>query len=166
MNQRIKVAVAGVGSCASALIQGVEYYSRNLNETVGLMYPDIGGYRLSDIEFVIGFDIDARKVGRTLREAIYSPPNCNMRVIPEDDFIGVISPGARVFKGPVLDGIAPHMRNLDHSITVITYGSLTLERVFENMTGNSDRSSHQVLGGVESVFVPLTMDLTTQTILL
>lgn len=119
MNKRIKVAVAGVGSCASALIQGVEYYSRNPNETVGLMYPDIGGYRLSDIEFVIGFDIDARKVGRSLREAIYSPPNCNMRVIPEDDFISVISPEATVFKGPVLDGIAPHMRNLDQSITFV-----------------------------------------------
>lgn len=119
MNKRIKVAVAGVGSCASALIQGVEYYSRNLNETVGLMYPDIGGYRLSDIEFVIGFDVDTRKVGRSLREAIYSPPNCNMRVIPEDDYIGVISPEARVFKGPVLDGIAPHMRNLDRSITFV-----------------------------------------------
>jgi len=119
LNKRIKVAVAGVGSCASALIQGVEYYSRNPNETVGLMYPDIGGYRLSDIEFVIGFDIDARKVGRSLREAIYSPPNCNMRVIPEDDFISVISPEATVFKGPVLDGIAPHMRNLDQSITFV-----------------------------------------------
>jgi len=94
VNKRIKVAIAGVGSCASALIQGVEYYSRNHNETVGLMYPDIGGYRLSDIEFVIGFDIDARKVGRPLSEAIYSPPNCNMRVIPDDDFIGVINPEA------------------------------------------------------------------------
>lgn len=119
MNKRIKIAVAGVGSCASALIQGVEYYSRNHNETVGLMYPDIGGYRLSDIEFVIGFDIDARKVGRSLREAIYSPPNCNMRVIPDDDFINVISPEARVWKGPVLDGIAPHMHHLDQSITFL-----------------------------------------------
>lgn len=119
MNKRIKVAIAGVGSCASALIQGVEYYSRNQNELVGLMYPDIGGYRLSDIEFVIGFDIDSRKVGRRLSEAIYSPPNCNMRVIPDDDFIGVINPEARVYKGPILDGIAPHMRNLDQSITFL-----------------------------------------------
>ncbi|MFM8394137.1 MAG: hypothetical protein ACKOB4_09465, partial [Acidobacteriota bacterium] len=119
MKKRIKVAIAGVGSCASALIQGVEYYSRNQNELVGLMYPDIGGYRLSDIEFVIGFDIDARKVGRPLSEAIYSPPNCNMRVIPDDDFIGVINPEARVCKGPILDGIAPHMRNLDQSITFL-----------------------------------------------
>ncbi len=119
MNKRIKIAVAGVGSCASALIQGVEYYTRNQNETVGLMYPEIGGYRLCDIEFVIGFDIDARKVGRPLREAIYSPPNCNMRVIPEDDFIEVINADAKVFKGPLLDGIAPHMRNIDQSITFI-----------------------------------------------
>ena len=52
------------------------------------------------------------------------------------------------------------------SVEVITYGSLTLELVFENTTGNFDRSSHQVLGAVESVFVPLTMDPTTQTILL
>jgi len=117
VKNNIKVAIAGAGSCASALIQGIEHYNRNPNETIGLMYPDIGGYLLSDIEFVIGFDIDLRKVGKLLNEAIYARPNCNMRVIPESERISVIRPDARVYKGPVLDGIAPHMRNFDQSIT-------------------------------------------------
>lgn len=117
MKNRIKVAIAGVGSCASALIQGVEYYSRHQNETIGLMYPEIGGYRLPDIEFVIGFDIDSRKVGSFLHRAIYAPPNCNMRVIPESEDFGVVAPGAIVYKGPLLDGLPAHMRHLNEAIT-------------------------------------------------
>jgi myo-inositol-1-phosphate synthase len=117
VKNRIKVAIAGVGSCASALIQGVEYYSRHQDETIGLMYPEIGGYRLNDIEFVIGFDIDVRKVGHSLHQAIYARPNCNMKVIAKSEDFSVIKPDARVYKGPLLDGFAPHMRNLHEAIT-------------------------------------------------
>lgn len=119
MSAKIRVAVAGVGSCASALIQGVEFYSRNTDKTYGLMYPEIGGYRPADIEFVVGFDIDARKVAHSLQEAIYAHPNCNMQVIDPATKFRCITPEATVFRGPTLDGIAPHMRSLNPDITFV-----------------------------------------------
>ena len=67
---QIRVAVVGIGGCASALIQGVQYYKNNPTAP-GLMYYDIGGYSASDITFVAGWDVDARKVNRPLSEAIY-----------------------------------------------------------------------------------------------
>src|SRR5471030_3343664 len=75
--KKIKVAIAGVGNCASALVQGVEYYRTNRNaELDGVMRQNIGGYGCSDIEFVAAFDIDRRKVGHALEEAIFAKPNC------------------------------------------------------------------------------------------
>ena len=77
MRQNIKVAVAGVGNCASALVQGVQYYrDRQGTALEGVMRHSIGGYRCGDIEFVAAFDIDRRKVGRPLEEAIFAKPNC------------------------------------------------------------------------------------------
>ena len=104
---KIKVAIAGVGNCASSLLQGVEYY-KNIdtnNELVpGLMHNVIGGYKISDIEFVAAFDIDKRKVGKDLSQAIFEPPN-NTTVFCKD----LPPTGIIVQKGPVLDGVAPHM---------------------------------------------------------
>lgn len=114
---KIRVAIAGVGSCASALIQGIQWYKNNPEETIGLMYKEIGGYDVTDIEFVAGFDIDARKVGRPLKEAIYANPNCNMRVA--DDVSGVVEEGSLVYQGPQLDGVAPHMLNLPDEVTFV-----------------------------------------------
>ncbi len=105
----IRVAVAGVGNCASALVQGIEYY-RNVDAPPdgfipGLMSPDIGGFRPGDIEIVAAFDIDRRKVGRPLREAIFAPPNCT------PTFVHALPPGGPVVRmAPVLDGVAAHMR--------------------------------------------------------
>ncbi len=103
---QIRLAIAGVGNCASSLLQGLEYYkSRDLTETAGLVHPELGGYRLNDIQVVAAFDIDRRKVGRPLEEAIFAPPNCTkvfQRELP--------SYGVRVQMGPVLDGVADHMR--------------------------------------------------------
>ena len=74
---KIKVAIAGVGNCASSLIQGVHYYKdKEPEEAIGLMHWNLGGYRPSDIEFVAAFDTDARKVGKDISEAIFSKPNC------------------------------------------------------------------------------------------
>jgi len=102
---KIKVAIAGVGNCASSLIQGLEYY-RNSNPAVnaGLMHPRIGSWRASDIEIVAAFDIDRRKVGKPLEEAIFARPNCT-RVFRSTLPVS----GVTVQMGPVLDGIAPHM---------------------------------------------------------
>ncbi len=103
--RKIRLAIAGVGNCASSLIQGLSYYPRRgCLETAGLLHPQIGGYRLEDIEIVCAFDIDRRKVGRPLHEAVFAPPNCTTVFEPElPDF------GVTVQMGPVLDGVARHM---------------------------------------------------------
>ncbi len=110
---KIKVAIAGVGNCASSLLQGIYYYSRT-NDTVGLMHPDFGGYKVSDIEIVAAFDIDKRKVGKPLEEAVFAEPNCTWvfnRDIPKT--------GVTVMMGPILDGVAEHMRNYPDEITFV-----------------------------------------------
>ena len=101
----IRVAVVGVGNCASSLIQGVDFYRTN-RSTSGLIREVVGGYAVSDIEFVLGIDVDDRKVGKDLSEAIFSAPN-NTTVFHSD--IG--SSGARVIRGPAMDGVADHMVN-------------------------------------------------------
>ena len=74
---QVRVAIAGVGNCASALVQGIEYYrARSEAEPIGLMHPNIGGLRPWDIEVVAAFDVDARKVGKPLEQAIFAAPNC------------------------------------------------------------------------------------------
>ena len=105
--KKIRLAIAGLGNCASSLIQGIEYYKHaDENECIGLMHYDICGYRAGDIDVVAAFDIDARKVGRDISEAIFAPPNCTKVFYPE-----VPHKGVGVKMGPVLDGFAPHMLN-------------------------------------------------------
>ncbi len=95
----IKVALAGVGNCASALIQGLRYYSMSGENPVGLRNPLLGGYKPSDIQVVAAFDVDNRKVGNDLAEAIFAPPN-NAPRVTDIPVTGVI-----VQKAPTLDGI-------------------------------------------------------------
>jgi myo-inositol-1-phosphate synthase len=103
MNE-IRIAVVGVGNCASALLQGIEHYRRNTDDSLGLMHRDVGGYLPSDIRIVAAFDVDRRKVGKPLEEAVFAPPNCIRPICP------VLPPtGVTVQMGPVLDGVAPHM---------------------------------------------------------
>ena len=102
---RIKLAIVGVGNCACSLLQGIEYYrARTSAETAGLRHSVIGGYRLEDIRVVAAFDIDRRKVGKPLEEAVFAPPNCTAVFQRELPSYGVI-----VQMGPVLDGVAAHM---------------------------------------------------------
>lgn len=124
-NKKIRVAIAGVGNCSSALVQGVQYYIENPQDTIGLMFEDIGGYAANDIEFVCGFDVDARKVGKRLNTAIYAKPNCNMQVFPEGHDMSCIVSGAKVYRSPTLDGIAPHMIDYDENITFVEDTSTT-----------------------------------------
>ena len=102
---KIKVAIAGVGNCASALVQGLEYYrDRRGSDLEGIITPQIGPYSCGDIEVVAAFDIDRRKVGFRLEEAIFAAPNCArvfQAALPVSDVI--------VKMGPVLDGVAEHM---------------------------------------------------------
>lgn len=106
---KIKVAIAGLGNCASALIQGIYYYRNvdNNDEFVpGLMHNVLGGYKISDIEIVAAFDIDKRKVGKDVSEAIFEKPNCTKIFCKDIPKLGV-----EVKKGPILDGFAQHMKN-------------------------------------------------------
>lgn len=111
---KIRVAIAGVGNCASSLVQGVAAYSRPNADTLGLAHPEVGGYRASDIEFVAAFDVDERKVGRPLEEAIFAPPNCTKvfhREIPKTD--------VTVRMAPVLDGVSEHMKDFPPERTFV-----------------------------------------------
>ena len=105
VRQKIKVAIAGVGNCASSLVQGVEYYRARQGASVeGVMRASIGGYQCGDIEFVAAFDVDRRKVGHPLEEAIFAKPNCTrifQSALPVSNVI--------VQAGPLLDGVASHM---------------------------------------------------------
>lgn len=100
----IRVAIAGVGNCCQALLEGIEYYRRNPGENSGLINPDIGGYSVTDIVPVAAFDINADKVGKDLSEAIYGRPNMAYR------YPGVEVPnyGVKVSMGPVADGYPEH----------------------------------------------------------
>ncbi len=103
----IRIAIAGLGNCASSLIQGISYYrNHELDDVAGLMHADIGGYGPSDIEVVAVFDIDRRKVGFPVEEAMFAQPNCTTVFHKDIPPTGVI-----VQMGPVLDGVADHMAN-------------------------------------------------------
>lgn len=99
----IDVAIAGVGNCASSLVQGVAFYRRTRPSSDGLITDDIGGYGLADINFVAAFDVDARKVGHSLAQAVFAHPNKAMSLCTDD------LPQISVSMGPVLDGIADHL---------------------------------------------------------
>ena len=105
--KKIRLAIAGVGNCASALLQGLSYYQRHdVSQVAGLMHPEIDGYGLEDIHPVAAFDIDRRKVGRSLEEAVFAPPNCTTLFQSELPAFGVT-----VQMSPVLDGMASHMND-------------------------------------------------------
>lgn len=103
--KNIKIAIIGVGNCASSLIQGTHYYKdRSADDCIGLMHWDVGGYSPSDVEVVAAFDIDKRKVGKDVAEAIFALPNCTVKFCPT-----VPETGVRVSMGRILDGFSEHM---------------------------------------------------------
>ncbi len=102
----IRIAIAGIGNCASALIQGVHYYTpeRCQQGVTGLMHPEIGGFLPCDIDVVAAFDVDARKVGVDVNQAIFAKPNCT-KIFQKN----IADSGVVVRMGAVLDGISEHM---------------------------------------------------------
>jgi myo-inositol-1-phosphate synthase len=112
---KIKIAIVGMGNCASSLVQGIEYYRHEqADDTIGLMHWDIGGYTPSDIDVVAAFDIDLRKVGKDISEAIFEKPNCTTVFCDQ-----VPKTGVRVSMGTTLDGVAPHMASYDEGRTFL-----------------------------------------------
>ncbi len=105
----IRVAIAGLGGCASALIQGVEFYrDQKEGEIPGLMHINFGGYYIEDIEFVAAFEVNSLKIGKDISEAIFADPNLCVK------FADVPHAGVKVLPGPVSDGVAPHMMEPFH----------------------------------------------------
>lgn len=107
MAGKIKVAIVGVGNCAQALVHGLQFYKNNPDEWRGLMNVELGGYKVSDIEPVAAFDVDARKVGKDLSEAIFGAPNMAYKY-PD---VEVPNQGVEVHMGPVLDGVSEHLKD-------------------------------------------------------
>ncbi|MEM1534450.1 MAG: inositol-3-phosphate synthase [Nitrososphaerota archaeon] len=105
---KVKVAIIGVGNCASSLVQGVEYYKNAPDDEFvpGLMHVRLGGYHVSDIEFVAAFDIDERKVGKDLSAAIFTPPN-NTRKFADVPYLGV-----EVMRGMTFDSLGKYLREV------------------------------------------------------
>ena len=114
---KIKLAIAGVGNCASSLVQGFLYYKNvdtNNNLVPGLMHNVLGGYKVSDVKPVAAFDVDARKVGKDLSQAIFEKPNCTKIF-----YKNVPNLNVTVQKAPVLDGVADHMKDYPEDRTFV-----------------------------------------------
>lgn len=117
MAKKINIAIVGIGNCASSLIQGLFYYRHIQDEKElipGLMHNILGGYKISDIKIVAAFDVDKRKVGKDISEAIFAPPNCTKIFYKEIPRLGV-----KVKMGPVLDGVASHMKDYPEEKTFV-----------------------------------------------
>ena len=104
---KIKAAIIGIGNCSSSLTQGINYYrEKSSGACTGLMHWDIGGYKPFDIEIVTAFDIDKRKVGKEVTDAIFSEPNCTAVFCPD-----LPETGVKVRMGRILDGFSEHMND-------------------------------------------------------
>lgn len=112
---KVKIALVGVGNCASALVQGIHYYSgKNEDDAVGLLHWSIGGYLPSDIEVAAAFDIDKRKVGQDVNHAVFAAPNCSRQFFPQ-----LPASGVKVQMGKILDGVSPHMLEFEDDYTFV-----------------------------------------------
>ena len=110
----IRIAVVGIGNCASSLVQGLEHYREGTNDVIGLMHWEVGGYRPSDVKVVAAWDVDSRKVGKDVAEAIFAKPNCTAVFAAN-----VPATGTVVRMGKVLDGVADHMADFKEDRTFI-----------------------------------------------
>jgi len=112
---KIKIAIIGIGNCTSSLLQGIHYYrSKVPDDAIGLMHWEIGGYKPFDIEVVAAFDVDKRKIGLDVNEAIFSKPNCTT-VFCED----IPQSGIKVQMGKILDGFSEHMKDYADKSTFV-----------------------------------------------
>ncbi|HWQ91416.1 MAG TPA: inositol-3-phosphate synthase [Clostridia bacterium] len=105
---KIRVAIIGVGNCASSLVQGVEFYrnARGEEQVPGLMHVDLGGYHIGDIEFSAAFDVNHTKVGKDLAEAVFAEPNNTIK------FADVPARGIKVQRGMTHDGLGKYLREV------------------------------------------------------
>ena len=139
--EKIKIAIVGLGNCASSLIQGLYYYEdKNEEDVDGLMHWSIDGYKPSDIEVVAATDIDKRKVGKDVSEAIFAKPNCTTVFCPDIKEMGV-----KVSMGQVLDGVAPHMKNYKEDSTFVISVSIHSNDNATDLSLFSDQKSPRII---------------------
>lgn len=126
----INIAIVGIGNCASSLVQGLEHYREGANDQVGLMHFDMGGYKPSDIKVVAAWDVDRRKVGKDVAEAIFAKPNCTAVFAPNVGPTGTI-----VKMGKKLDGVADHMSDFkdDRTFLLADAAEPTREQVIADL---------------------------------
>ncbi len=124
----IRVAIVGVGNSASALIQGTQYYKdAKENTTVpGLMHVNFGGYHIKDIKFVAAFEVNKDKIGKDLSEAIFTKPNCVVKISDVPNLDVKVSPA------PIMDGVAPHMREVFNVYNEKAEGSADVIQVLKD----------------------------------
>jgi myo-inositol-1-phosphate synthase len=132
MKNKIRLAIVGVGNCASSLIQGIEYYKDN-SDIIGLMNYDLEGYKPGDIEVVAAFDVDKRKVGKDVSEAIFAKPN-NTTIFEKD----IENNGTIVKMGKILDGISDHMKVFPEDRAFIPSDEEPCDVVKELRNSNTD----------------------------
>ena len=136
----IRIAIVGVGNCASSLMQGIHFYQAcptpdQDSHPIGLKHVDLCGYRPGDLEVVAAFDVDRRKVGRSVTEALLAPPNCTKvfaRDLPDN--------GVHVRMGHVLDSVSPHMSEYPEERTF-----LVAEQAPADVVGTLKESRAEIL---------------------
>jgi len=137
--EKIRIAIIGIGNCASSLIQGINYYKKKKSkETIGLMHREIGGYKPFDIEVVAAFDIDKRKVGKDISKAIFEKPNCTKIFCKE-----IAKTNINVKMGKLLDGVASHMKNQDEDRTFIPANEKEADK--ESIVNTLKKSNTEIL---------------------
>ncbi len=137
--EKIKIAIVGIGNCASSLLQGIEYYkNKDSKEAIDLMHWDIGGYKPYDIDVVVAFDIDGRKVGKDISEAIFELPNCTT-VFCKD----MPKTGVEVKMGRILDGFAEHLKNYNEKYTILLSDQKEANK--EDVVGELKESGAEIL---------------------
>ena len=124
----IRVALVGVGNSASALIQGTQYYKDAKPGTTvpGLMHVNFGGYHIKDIKFVAAFEVNKDKIGKDLAQAIFTKPNCVVKIADVPHL------NVKVSSAPIMDGVAPHMREVFNVYDEKTEGTADVVQVLKD----------------------------------
>jgi len=139
VSKTIKIALVGIGNCVSSLIQGIHYYkNKSDRDSAGLMHWDLGGYTPANIEVVAAYDLDARKVGRDVSQAIFALPNCTHIFCKDIPLSGV-----RVRMGKVLDGFSEHMKAYSENRTFVLANEK--EPTLEEVVAHLKASGAQIL---------------------
>jgi len=141
LGKKIKIAIAGMGNCASAIIQGSKYYSQNNHDTIGLTAFNLGGYEPGDIEVVAAFDVADTKVGKDVSEAIYARPNNTITVAE------VPNTGVTVQKGPTLDGLGRHLSRI---VTASSEPDVNVKKILQD-TGADMLVNYLPVGSTNAV---------------